>query len=727
MDNKKIAFIICVNNIQYYEESVRYIQELEVPDGYSVDILCIQEADSMAHGYNGGMQASDAKYKVYLHQDTFILNRNFIRDIVEIFEQDKQIGMIGVLGTDKLPANANCYLSWNIGNIVEYNGRSVLDTDFFTQKRGQGWIAVEAIAGLIMVTQQDIPWREDFLDGWDFYDVSQSLEMKRQGYKVVVPYQESPWCYHDCGCSELKKYDFYRKKIIQEYPEVFSASEDCEDAKSRADYQEKLEAISKDLIQLFTNHQYEQMNDIAGKMREKWLQNTEVREVMNLMEIYSMESASISGIHSEWFEIQDWNQIRKYYNWVRFAVLRIEYERDDERAEELKKMMAAGRISRDAIRKISAVNLMDSRRVYECLLKEDREEPLVSVVIPIYNGEKVLEAALDSILNQTYRNIEVIVVDDASTDSSKKKILAYKDSRIKTFFLKKNHHVCYAGNVGFENASGKYVALIGHDDLWREDKLEKQISFLEEHPSYGLCFTWVNIVDEHDQEVNQENYGIYRTLNADNLGAKRWNRKLIVDNNSFCAASACIRTEVLKRTGYYRYALVQLQDYDLWIRMLSETEIYILQERVTRYRKFTEKGKNISEISTETMARDSHERQWIHDTFIRNLPTEKFVQIFSEDMKNANAHSEKQVLCEKAFFLWNKGNCFAEKWFIELLEDSECREIFEKEYQFELKDFYQMNTKTMFFDETLAEMVKRQQQIIKDCQEKYEEMSECKS
>lgn len=725
MDNKKIAFIICVNNIQYYEECVRYIQDLEVPEGYSTDILCIQEADSMTQGYNGGMQASDAKYKIYLHQDTFILNRNFIRDIIQIFEQDKQIGMIGVLGTDKLPANASCYLSWNIGNIVAYDGRSVVD--LYIQKRRQEWTPVEAIDGFIMITQQDIPWREDFLDGWDFYDVSQSLEMKRQGYKVVVPYQESPWCYHDCGVCKLKNYDFYRKKMICEYPEEFSASEDCEDAISRADYQEELETISKDLIRLFTSHQYAKLNDIAGKMREKWLQNTEVREVMNLMEIYSMESASISGIHSEWFEIQDWNRIREYYNWVRFAILRIEYERDDERAEELKKMIAAGRISRDAIRKISAINLKDSKKVYDYLLKDDREEPLVSVVIPVYNGEKVLEAALDSILNQTYRNIEVIVVDDASTDSSREKILAYKDSRIKTIFLNKNHHVCYAGNVGFENASGKYVALIGHDDLWRADKLEKQISFLEEHPSYGLCFTWVNIVDEHDKEVNEENYEIYRTLNADNLGAKRWNRKLIVDNNSFCAPSACIRTEVLKKTGYYRYALVQLQDYDLWIRMLGETEIYILQERVTYYRRFTEKGKNISERSTETEARNSHERQWIHDAFMRNLPAEKFVQIFSQDMKNPNARGEKQVLCEKAFFLWNKGNCFAEKWFIELLEDFECREILEKEYSFELKDFYQMNTKMMFFDETLAELVKKQQQIIKYYQEKYEEMGECKS
>lgn len=78
MNTNQFAFIICTNNVQYYNECVRYIKDLYVPDGYDIDIICIQDADSMTQGYNAGMQASDAAYKVYLHQDTFILNRNFL-------------------------------------------------------------------------------------------------------------------------------------------------------------------------------------------------------------------------------------------------------------------------------------------------------------------------------------------------------------------------------------------------------------------------------------------------------------------------------------------------------------------------------------------------------------------------------------------------------------------------------------------------------------------------
>lgn len=682
MDDKKISFIICVDNRQYYEECVLYLEELNIPEGYGTDILCIEEAASMAEAYNAAMKESDAKYKVYLHQDTFILNRDFLNDILRIFTEDTRIGMIGLSGTDNRVTDAEECPDWNVGNIASYNGRALDDTDFLRKQGNETWIPVEAVEGCIIATQYDIPWREDLSDAWGFCDVSQSLQMKRRGYQIVVPYQETPWCHHDCG------------------------------VQTKGEYAQSAKAVAEELAGLMAEHQYTVLSEIAEEMRGKWLQNTEIREIMNLMEIYELESAGADGQHSEWFRLQEWKQIRACYNRVRFVVLRIEYEREDARIAELKKKVQSGQVSRDAIRKISAVNLRNSGRVYRCLLKEASREPLVSVVLSTYNGEDTIEKTLESILKQTYRNIEVIVVDDASTDATREKIAAYQDPRIKTVFLDKNRHVCYAGNIGFETASGAYIALIGHDDYWREDKLEKQISFLEEHPSYGLCFTWVDIVDGHGRQVNAQNYNMYRTFNGDNLGSVQWSRKLVLENNSFCAPSACIRAEILERTGYYRYALVQLQDYDLWLRILSETNVYILQEKLTYYRRMAGQGKQISEINEKTAARDSHERQWIFDTYIRNSSAEQFVRIFQKDMKRPEARGEKELLCEKAFFLWERGNCFAEKWFIELLEDGECREILEKEYQFELKDFYRMNEKPMFFDETSLNALKEYKELL---------------
>lgn len=714
MNQHKIAFIICANNALYYDECVRYINDLNIPEGLCTDIICIQEADSMTQGYNAGMQASDAKYKVYLHQDTFILNRNFIKDMLQVFSSDISIGLLGVLGIPQLPSDVNCHLCKKVGNIIKYDGHTIMDTDLLLQRQDQNWQEVEAIDGLLMATQYDIPWREDFLDGWDFYDISQSLEMKRHGYKVVVPYQKETWCYHNCGCPNLQKYDYYRKKMLLEYPEVFNGTVDWEIVRHEVENVQKIEDLKNEMLKLLTQHQYKTLIESAEKAREKNFLNTELREISNLMEIYGLEKTNIRPIHSEWFEYTDWLQIKEYYNWVRFVVLRIEYGYEDERIAEIKELIKNGRVSRDAIRKISAVSLKDTYKVYEQLLKEEWEEPLVSVIIPVHNAEDVIENTLDSVLNQSYQNMEVIIVDDASTDSSREKIEAYEDSRLKKIFLETNHHVCYSGNIGFENATGKYIALIGHDDCWRADKLEKQISFLEEHPSYGLTFTWVNIIDENGENKNVENDIFYKTFRNDNFKKEYWNRRLIVKGNSFCAPSACIRSDILKRTGIYRYALVQLQDYDLWLRILRETEVYTIQEKLTYYRRFTQAGKNVSDMNEKAKARDYHEKQWIQETYVKNLSSEEFTQIFNDDMKNKNVCDEKEILCEKAFFLWNMGNCFAEKWFIELLEDMECQKILEEKYNFKLTDFYEMNTEPMLFDQTIVGIVKQQQLIIRN-------------
>lgn len=714
MNQHKIAFIICANNALYYDECVRYINDLNIPEGLCTDIICIQEADSMTQGYNAGMQASDAKYKVYLHQDTFILNRNFIKDMLQVFSSDISIGLLGVLGIPQLPSDVNCHLCKKVGNIIKYDGHTIMDTDFLLQRQDQNWQEVEAIDGLLMATQYDIPWREDFLDGWDFYDISQSLEMKRHGYKVVVPYQKETWCYHNCGCPNLQKYDYYRKKMLLEYPEVFNGTVDWEIVRHEVENAQKIEDLKNEMLKLLTQHQYKTLIESAEKAHEKNFLNTELREISNLMEIYGLEKTNIRPIHSEWFEYTDWLQIKEYYNWVRFVVLRIEYGYEDERIAEIKELIKNGRVSRDAIRKISAVSLKDTYKVYEQLLKEEWEEPLVSVIIPVHNAEDVIENTLDSVLNQSYQNMEVIIVDDASTDSSREKIEAYEDSRLKKIFLETNHHVCYSGNIGFENATGKYIALIGHDDCWRADKLEKQISFLEEHPSYGLTFTWVNIIDENGENKNVENDIFYKTFRNDNFKKEYWNRRLIVKGNSFCAPSACIRSDILKRTGIYRYALVQLQDYDLWLRILRETEVYTIQEKLTYYRRFTQAGKNVSDMNEKAKARDYHEKQWIQETYVKNLSSEEFTQIFNDDMKNKNVCDEKEILCEKAFFLWNMGNCFAEKWFIELLEDMECQKILEEKYNFKLTDFYEMNTEPMLFDQTIVGIVKQQQLIIRN-------------
>ena len=105
MNEHKIAFIMCVNNQLYEQEAVFYIERLKLPEGFEREIVTIRDAVSMTSGYNQGMRQSDAKYKVYLHQDVFIINPDFINKIVQLF-QNPRIGMIGIVGgleADQIP------------------------------------------------------------------------------------------------------------------------------------------------------------------------------------------------------------------------------------------------------------------------------------------------------------------------------------------------------------------------------------------------------------------------------------------------------------------------------------------------------------------------------------------------------------------------------------------------------------------------------------------------
>ena len=99
MDKKKIAFITCVNDEAEYAECRFYLDRLHIPEGYHVDRIEIRGASSLASGYNAGMQSTDARYKVYLHQDVFMINVELINDLLAVFEKDEQIGLVGVIGS----------------------------------------------------------------------------------------------------------------------------------------------------------------------------------------------------------------------------------------------------------------------------------------------------------------------------------------------------------------------------------------------------------------------------------------------------------------------------------------------------------------------------------------------------------------------------------------------------------------------------------------------------
>ena len=225
MNERKIAFIMCVNDDNLYKKSTSYINSLLVPDKFSIEIIDVRNQTSMTKGYNEGLKKSDAKYKVYLHQDVFITNSNFIIEIINIFNEHKNIGLLGVIGSKNMHKSGIWWRSSRKVGTVYDSHKGVIDLLDFRIKDKETIEYVSAVDGLIMITQYDIPWREDLFDGWHFYDISQCLEFQKKNYEVAVPYQNIPWCIHDCGIVKLTDYDKYRAIFLREYRNELIPSE----------------------------------------------------------------------------------------------------------------------------------------------------------------------------------------------------------------------------------------------------------------------------------------------------------------------------------------------------------------------------------------------------------------------------------------------------------------------------------------------------------------------
>lgn len=217
MNENKICFITCVNDDVVYSECLKYINNLNIPENFEIETLCIKEAKSITSGYNEAMRNSDAKYKVYLHQDVFIINKNFIYDVIATFNDNNEIGILGLAGANTIPTNASWWDSTHrFGKVYENHTGKMKLLDLGEVE--VNYQEVKALDGFLLATQYDVPWREDIFTGWHFYDISQCVEFTLKGYKAVVVRQEEPWCIHDCGYVETTgNYDVYREVFLDEY------------------------------------------------------------------------------------------------------------------------------------------------------------------------------------------------------------------------------------------------------------------------------------------------------------------------------------------------------------------------------------------------------------------------------------------------------------------------------------------------------------------------------
>jgi hypothetical protein len=201
--------------------------------------------------------------------------------------------------------------------------------------------------------------------------------------------------------------------------------------------------------------------------------------------------------------------------------------------------------------------------------------PPVSVVMSVFNGQAFLEEAIESILSQTFRDFEFLVIDDGSTDATAEILARYasRDARVR-IFRHENRGRAESLNIGIGFARGKYVARMDADDVALPYRFDEQIDFMERHPGVGLLGGAVELINAAGKTID--------TMQPPLLDSEI--RSVMLRYNPMCHPAVVMRREVAVSSGGYRKALLDADDYDLWLRMGERSELANLGKVILQYR-----------------------------------------------------------------------------------------------------------------------------------------------
>ncbi len=193
--------------------------------------------------------------------------------------------------------------------------------------------------------------------------------------------------------------------------------------------------------------------------------------------------------------------------------------------------------------------------------------PLVSVIIPSFNAEQYIAEALESIFGQAYRPIEVVVVDDGSTDETQSVLESFKD-RI-YYLCQDNKGPSAARNTGIKVARGKYIAFLDSDDLWTDGKLQQQVEIMETYPDVGLLSGDMQRFSEEQVKVSSmfERYGFDHNFFDGKFYVKDAYKKIYTQGNYIPTGSVIVRRNCLEKVGHFDENLRHSEDLDLWLRI----------------------------------------------------------------------------------------------------------------------------------------------------------------
>lgn len=204
-------------------------------------------------------------------------------------------------------------------------------------------------------------------------------------------------------------------------------------------------------------------------------------------------------------------------------------------------------------------------------------QALISIILPVYNGQQYLAKTIESVLAQFYRNFELLIINDGSSDQSKAVVEFYlKDSRLR-YVEQKNAGVANARNTGIKLAKGEFISLIDQDDIWLPHKLEHQVNYLTQHPACALVHSQIQFINGKDEVLVTPNWAWVSETYDDSLNK-------LFQHNCIATFTVLIRKSALDNVGIFREVFAPSDDWDLWLRIACKYELGYVSENCGYYR-----------------------------------------------------------------------------------------------------------------------------------------------
>lgn len=304
------------------------------------------------------------------------------------------------------------------------------------------------------------------------------------------------------------------------------------------------------------------------------------------------------------------------------------------------------------------------------------KKPLVSIVLASYNHAKFIRESVESVLDQSFSDLELIVLDDGSTDGTPDQIEKIKDKRFKLIRLTPNRRF-HPRNLGIKMSKGKYIAFQNSDDVWLPNKLKQQVEWMEKNRLTSVCFTRLEMIDEKEKTI--KNSWAHGNLAGNNKNNDAWLRLFFTSGFNFGIASAIVKKDNLIKLAGFNESMVQMADYDLWVRLAGLGQLHIIDEPLTKMR--IVKGVNFSRPIKQVYLRSAMEYVDILNRYTQ-WPVNKYLDLIFPEIMPKNNRSMNIKYASLAKFAWSLNSphhsLFADQLIARLLNDPKSnKEILE--------------------------------------------------